>query len=406
MKKKTIVLDDKTKTLEFGYGPVDGSGDDSMILVVENKFPKFRIIENFTQEETKVEEESTVQQNIYYAEEIFDDEDDIYKNVLRERRLKKESYRTIADIGATIDKALLSYGFKTDIGLFLLASMQFSRLIYLPQDLTKDDFVKTMFSALNNPVFFTSSNYQGHDDFLAYEDVTYRAIEFANNNKNRPVFIYTDGLTSKYVFEYYRHFYQYIDSPESDSYLTALGKSQYIPHNLYFIFSLNEGECVYDIARRLFRYVSFIRANVNKAEANETKESVTISLEELSSSLREAGDTYGIKEDLWKKFDEVIDVIHEVNGFVLQNKIARRLEDYALSYSTSSLEANEVMDIVIANNFIHEAIITTRPLLFKTTHDLNKVIDNNFGSETLPLTRSVIREYLSLFDRGGKRIDE
>jgi hypothetical protein len=283
--------------------------------------------------------------------------------------------------------------------------MQFSRLLYLPENSNNLSFVKDLFSSLNNPIFLTSSSEGGHDDFLAHEDVLYRAIEFAKNNKNRPVFIYSDNLRSRDVLEYYRHFYQYIDSPDSDSYLTALGKSQYIPHNLYFIFSLKEKECVYDIPRRLFRYVTFLESNFTKVEPSEKKENITLSLEEIRSSLREASDIYGINEDLWKKFDGVIEVIHEVNGFFLQNKIARRLEDYAISYFSSPLDAYEVMDHVLSNSFIHEAIITSNPQIFKTTHDLDKAIDNNFGNETLPLTRLVIREYLSLFDKGGKRID-
>lgn len=407
MKEKTIFIKDKPKALNFGYEPVETTGDDITVLIVENKNPKFRIIEDFSaQESVNKKENVVIQENIYYAEEIFDDEDDIYLNSMNDRLLQKEHHRSIFDIGETIEAALLEKGYKTtDIGLSLLASMQFSRLMYLPLKGSQQPFIKALFETIGNPLFITTSLADGHDDYLAHEDVIYRAIEFANNNKNRPVFVYTDELKSKEMFEYYRHFYAYIDNPDGDTYLTALGRSQYIPHNLYFIFSLREGECAFDISRRLYRYVSYLEGAYKEVEVTNAKASVTISLEEVRAALREASDTYGIKEDMWKKFDGIIEVIHEVNGFALQNKIARRLEDYAISYFTSSLESVEVMDHVLANNFIHEAIITTRPQLYKSQYDLNKAIDNTFGPESLPKTRAVIREYLKLFDKGGKRID-
>lgn len=405
MKQKTIIIKDKQKALDIGYGPLIDTGDDSDILVVENKHPKFRIIQDFAQEQYKQTEEVVVNEEIYFAEEIFDDEDDIYLNSMKDRLLQKEHHRSIFDIGETINKALLTNGFKANIGLSLLASMQFSRFIHLPTPGSQQQFIKALFESIGNPMFITTSSAGGQDDHLAHEDLIYRAIEFANNNKNRPVFVYTDNLRSKEVFEYYRHFYSYIDNPDGDTYLTALGRSQYIPHNLYFIFSLQEGQCSFDIARRLYRYVTFIEGTFSEVEPSQTKENITISLEELRAALREASDTYGIKEDIWKKFDGIIEVIHEVNGFVLQNKIARRLEDYAISYFTSSLESIEVMDHVLANNFIHEAIITSKPQLYNSTYDLNKTIDNNFGPESLPLTRAVIRDYMNLFDKGGSRID-
>lgn len=410
MKEKTIVIEDKPKALGDNYAPLDKNiNRDDYSLVVENKHPKYRILEDFSQSNMNLDEEENKgpKENYYYAEEIFDDEDDIYTNAMNDRLLQKEHHRTMYEMGETINSAILANGFKTNVGLPLLASIQFSRLIFLPYKENARDFIKAMFTSISNPIYMTASSDGGQDDFLAYDDIVYRALEFARVNKNRPVFIYSDNLSSKNVFEYYRHFYQYIDNPDGDIYLTALGRSLYIPHNVYFIFSLKDNkECPYDIARRIYRYVSYLECNFSEVPPSDKKENLILSLEELRASLREAADNYGIKEDMWKKFDGIIEIIHEVNGFVLQNKVARRLEDYAISYFTSPLEVTEVMDVVIANNFIHEAIITNKPQVYHTDYDLYKTIDNNFGPESLPLTRKVIKEYLDLFDKGGNRINE
>ena len=73
-------------------------------------------------------------QPMYYAEEVFDDEDDIYANELNDRLLEKSKYRPYPELGALIDEALLTRGFKGEFGLNLLASMRFSHFINLPYD--------------------------------------------------------------------------------------------------------------------------------------------------------------------------------------------------------------------------------------------------------------------------------
>ena len=408
MKEKIKILEDKPKALGEEYVPLEqNKNNDNFVLVVERQPKNYRIIDDLNMQNDIQDDD--VQENegekIYYAEEIFDDEDDIYLNQMHDSLLQKEHHRTFMEIGSAINGAMLANGYKTTIGLSLLASMQFSRFIYLPKDKGNEAFVKALMDSVSTPLFMTTF-VGGQDDFLAYSDVVYRAFEYARINKNRPVFIYTNELTSKGIMEYYRHFYPYIDNPEGDNYLTALGRSLYIPHNVYFIFSLKEGEIEFDIARRLYRYVTYLDFTSSTSEVLDAKENVIISLEELYASLREASDKYGIREDMWKKFDGIIEMINEVNGFSLQNKIARRLEDYAIAYFTSPLETTEVMDVVLANNFIHEAILTSRPQLYHTDYDLNRVIDNNFGPESLPLTRKVFKSYLDLFDKGGNRLDE
>lgn len=407
MKEKFIIIEDKPKSLGDGYAPLQNNlHRDNTSLIIEDKHPGFLIIEDFSAVSKETEEETESKEKIYYAEEIFEDEDDIYASAMKDRLLQKERHRSLYEIAGQINRALLLNGYETNIGLSLLGSMHFSRLIYLPYREDQRTFVKALCTSLSIPFYSTESSAGGQDDYLAYETTIYRAVEYAKNNKNKPVFVYTDNLLSKDVFDYYHHFYHYIDNPDGDIYFTALGKSVYIPHNLYFVFSMQPGQVTYDIQRRLFRYVSFLDFNSKVVEPSETKENISLSLEELRASLREASEHHGIKEELWKKFDGIIEAIHEVNGFVLQNKIARRLEDYALCYFTSPLETIEVMDVVLANNFMHEAVITSRPQVYHTDIDLNKTIDNNFGPESLPLSRKVFREYLDLFDKGGKRLDD
>ena len=82
MKEKTIYIEDKTKTLGDGYAPLHNNlHRDNTSLIIEDTHPSFLIIEDFNanQKQTQEEDLSSNGKKIYYAEEIFDDEDDITK---------------------------------------------------------------------------------------------------------------------------------------------------------------------------------------------------------------------------------------------------------------------------------------------------------------------------------------
>ena len=233
-----------------------------------------------------------------------------------------------------------------------------------------------------------------------------KVLEYAKNNINKQVFIIVPNLTAKDVFEFFKPVYTYIDSPEGNTYVQTGGKSYIVSKNIYFILTLQRDELVSDIPRRLLRYLSVVDVDVKEDIEAEEPNNLIISNEELSVSLRESLEKRILDESTWKKLDTLIEEhINPVSGFVLQNKIVRRLENYSSCLLTSPVEENEALDKTLAYNFFNEAIITKNAAGYLGTNDIFRAMDSIFGAEKLPLSRRVIKDYLTLFDKKGNRIE-
>ena len=340
-------------------------------------------------------------QALYYAEEVFDDEDDIYSNEFNDRLIEKSKFKTYPELGALIDEAILSRGFKGKVGLDLLASMTYSHLINLPSDV-EDKFIDVIFDIFELPHFA----YEISDDVaISDNQCIYNAIKFAKENPDKPTFMYVKGLLAKKTMSFFRQIYYFIDNPVGDSYLTARGKSISVPKNLFILYTLKEDETRFDISRRLLRYNALLNINVDQVPVSDEPVCFHLSCNELYRSLVNASDEYSVSEDGWRKIDTLCNEIGEVNGFVLQNKIVRRLEEYCIIYLSNKEKEEDVLDKAISNNLISEAIITTHPDEFNKEHNLQNCLDTTFGAERTPLTAKVIKEYLSLFGKGGSRSD-
>lgn len=353
-----------------------------------------------TEEEPTAEEDNAI---MYYAEEIFDDEDDLYSNELHDRLIAKSKYKTYKEMAGLIDEALESRGFSGKFGLDLLAAMNFSHLIRFEKD-PGDEFMNAFFDMFEMEHYI----YDADSDVKVISNLNaaFNAISTAKNDPEKPVFIYIKNLESKKVIEFLRPVYYFIDNPVGDTYLIGQSRSTRIPENFFILFSLKKDQPVCDISRRLLRYVSTMPVDIMNTKIASDPLGVSLSMTELSRSLNDAMNDYFISEDGWRKFDRLADVIGDINGYTMHNKIIRRNEQYLTVLISADIDENTALDISLSRNIIAEAIITAHPQEYVDDHDLFRALDENFGSGNTPLSEKVVRAYLSLFDKGGNRINE
>lgn len=352
------------------------------------------------EEETAVAEDGTI---MYYAEEVFDDEDDLYSNELKDRLIAKSKYKTYKEMAALIDEALDSRGFSGKVGLDLLAAMNFSHLIRFESE-PSEQFVYSFFDMFELDRFI----YDADEDVdnIAHLSYIFSIISRARNNPEKPFFLYLKNIRSKDLLNFLRPVYYFIDNPSGENYLTGQGRSVAIPENFFILFSLKEKETVFDISRRLLRYVATLPIDVIETERQNDILGVSLSMTELSRSLNNAMNEIAVSEDGWRKFDGLSNIIGDINGYTMHNKIVRRNEQFLTILLSADIDENVALDLSLSRNIISEAIITARPQDYVEEHDLYRALDENFGSGNAPLTEKVIKSYLSLFDKGGNRIED
>lgn len=411
MKDKTIVLPKKESKLERKFRLIDQrnsialESDSDFIIVQEFSDQKGGVQTGFSIDQSSKKDNKD---EYVYAEEIFeeniDEDEDIYSKANRDRLLERAHHRSPYEIGEEIDKAYLTHGKKAQIGLKLVSSMQFSRLMYFPFDISNEENIREIVDTLSCEPFVCEKKYEG--DTIKDSEVLVKALEYAKNNINKQVFIVVPNLKAEEVFEYLKPVYTYIDSPEANSYIQTGSKSYIVSKNIYFILTLKENELVSNISRRLLRYVSVVNAEIKDDVKSSQPTRLIISNEELAVSLRESLERRILDESTWKKLDTLIeDHINPVSGFVLQNKIVRRLENYSSCLLTAPFEEIEALDETLAYNFFNESIVAKNVAGYLGTSDIFKAMDSIFGAEKLPLSRRVIKDYLSLFDKKGNRLD-
>lgn len=353
-------------------------------------------------EETTYAADGTV---MYYAEEVFDDEDDLYSNEINDRQIAKSKYKSYKEMSELIDEALESRGISGKVGLDLLAAMNFSHFIRFENE-PSGEFMNAFFDIFEQEHYMYDMNVAEPADSISHLSNIFSIIERAKANGDKPFFFFIKNVNSADVINFFRPVYYFIDNPVGENYLTGQGRSVSIPNNFFILFSLAEKQVPFDISRRLLRYSATLPIEVVDGAKQRDLLAVSLNMTELTRSLGNAMNEISISEDGWRKIDNLANVIGDVNGYNMHNKIARRNEQFITVLLSCGVEENEALDICLSRNVISEAIITARPQDYVEEHDLYRALEQYFGSGNTPLCEKVVKAYLSLFDKGGNRIED
>ena len=366
---------------------------------------KYKIVENFSDSSVSVKDAVTTQEEevdeqgnpIYYAEEVYDDEEDIFITEAQSTLLKKEKEITYSQIVESFNESLQSFGISGDIGINLLASMAFSKLI----DVTNvKDVIPTLFKVLDNPSYIV--HYDENESITA-QRVLFNAFEYAKTHPSVPIFMMIDEIPAKEYLNYLRPLYKYIDDLNGDYYITVNGTAMHIPHNLYFLSCLKENDIVFDVSRRYLRYISILKSDYQIGRPEGETKVFSLTNEQLHNARRNAMENFSVEESTYKKLDLLFNMANEANGYVLQNKIQRKIEDYSSLLLSLEVPEEDVIDRCLSNNIIAAVVISSEPQKLSGDYNLTTLLDNEFGQDRMKLTKGMIKEYLSLFNAKGER---
>ena len=367
---------------------------------------KYKIVDNFSDSSVSVSASinSTSREvdedgnPIFYAEEVFDDEENIFAIEEASTMLKKEKSITYADLVKNFNEALESWGVTGDLAANVLASMAFSRLIDVGNIL---DAVPVLLKVLDNPTYVV--HYAPNDTFTN-QKVLYNVFEYAKTHPNIPVFMMIDELPAKEYLNYLRPLYRYIDDLNGDYYINVNGAMVHIPHNVYFLTALKKGDVIFDVSRRYLRYISILKSDYKYNRENATdRKRFSVTNEQLVNARRNAMDSYSIEESTFKKLDGMFTLANEANGYVLQNKIQRKIEDFSAVLLSLEMNEEDVMDRCLAYNIMPAVVISADPTKLMKDYNLTTLLENEFGQDKMKFTKGIIKDYLSLFNSKGER---
>ena len=339
----------------------------------------------------------------YYAEEVYDEGEEVIFDDIHDSEVIVEKRLSYPEIIENLTGAFSSYGLtEENLALDLLSSMKFSRLINIKPTDDVSSGVEALFDAVGNPHFYIDYT---EDKTIANDNSTIEFLDYAKANPFKVVFVYVKDMSSKNIFKFLRPFYPYIDNPHGDCFISTQGKSLFIPHNIYFLVSLKKDDVIFDTARRILRYLGTMNTPLTLGKPKDVLTTYEINTEVVTRASRDANDVYSVSESSWKKLDNVVELVHKVNNYTLENKISRRIEEFVVVYLSTGREEDDALDICLANNVFQELLVTTRPLMYLKECNIVKEISGQFGNNRMTLTKDVVSKYLALFDKGGNRKD-
>ena len=123
-------------------------------------------------------------------------------------------------------------------------------------------------------------------------------------------------------------------------------------------------------------------------------------------SARYGQESLHLSEDLWKKFDNLIGIIQNLNeDYFVDNKIIIRLENYLLAYLECEDEKHQVdsFDFAISRTVLNDMLLEGNPNTFINQNDLFAYLETNFEGRDLYEFEAVIKSYYMLYDTEGNR---
>lgn len=384
-------------------------------LVVDETDETYVIVKEFSESAQATSEIVGAREEVYsddlldkeivYAEEIIEDDDDLYGDDIKDRELEKQRHRSYVDIATELDEKLEDNGLHGKIGFNFLSAMKFSRFLYLKNRETLHNEIIGLIRTLDCP--FHEVKREGITT-IADDEGILDILANAKKNLFKPYFVYVGALEPQEVFDFLRPVYNYIDNPEGDSFLHSNGRNVYIPHNIYFIYTIPNHKYYFDISRRLLRYSAIVDGELIPVEAktNASENKMILSMDQLKVAFIETDAQFEISEDAWRKIDNFANSLNQVNNYKLQNKIVRRLENYMILALSTGKKESDVVDLALAYNLISEAIITKEPKKYFEEFSLVEMFEENFDGYSMTKCKEVVDQYLSLFDKKGARITD
>jgi hypothetical protein len=152
------------------------------------------------------------------------------------------------------------------------------------------------------------------------------------------------------------------------------------------------------------RYISILRSEYRiNTEVEGERKKFTLTNDQLVNARRNSMESFSVEESTFKKLDSLFTLANEANGYVLQNKIQRKIEEFSAVLLSLNMSEEDVIDRCLAYNIIAAVVISADPTKLMKDYNLTTLLDNEFGQDKMKLTKLMIKDYLSLFNSKGER---
>ena len=297
---------------------------------------------------------------------------------------------------AFMDKALQQQGIHQKQAAEFLSLMVYARLLVIADHDHQAAFIQAITG------FFASEGAMIDATLptapLDQQPLMTSILNSAKNKPHVPHMIHLHHVNPVELPKMLGVFAQYARFPLQSKTLTLGGETYTLPSNLWFIVTLKPGTSMFTMTETLR-----IQAGVYTIKGEQSTEDTSPSFTRMKHDFdwdkasRIFSPTYETKklpEDLWKKVDQWVALMHQVSGYVLENDINLHLENYALLGLIFNLDPLVILDQVFASSLLIHALAKAKPTSYQKETDLERFFESAFGRNTFKHSLGVVRQYL------------
>ena len=167
-----------------------------------------------------------------------------------------------------------------------------------------------------------------------------------------------------------------------------------VPEGLRIVVFVSPDDTEISAHHEWVKYATVLKLTIEETdEFIEVEPKKTVYNDVLSQSVEEAQDEHFLTEEYWKKLDRLEEYLIEKTGISFDNKFLRQMERYAATFIACGASKAEALDALLANRVIPFISTQKETVLDQQESDFSLHLDEIFGFENIPLTKSAISEY-------------
>lgn len=299
-----------------------------------------------------------------------------------------------------INETLLPKGFAQTQAFEFVSLMVFSRLLILSEHDLQSDFIEaiTRFFASDGLMIEASSLSESIDQQSHITSV----LTNAKANPSIPHFIHLHHADPTLLPKILGKFAIYTRFPNQSRTIMIQNESFTIPNNLWFLVTLKPGTFVFSLSEKLKIHAGYFmikgEKSTDKNESISSKYPIKYQFDWIQAS-RIFSPTYEaskLPEELWKKMDQWINLMHQINAFTLPNDINVHFENYILVGLELNLDPLVVLDYGLSSCLLINSLSRAKPIAYHKDHDLERFFEGTFGRKTFTNSIALIKQYLEI----------
>ncbi len=218
-------------------------------------------------------------------------------------------------------------------------------------------------------------------------------VEAAQAEKDKLHFIALTGVIASNMANFFLPFIDYAKAPEASHRISSgdgeATQTVYLPHNLWVVLNLAEGERIASLPEALLEGCSIRDVSVSACgKAESPTEVQAISYSQLKMMIDKS--KCNVAEGEWKKIDAFTDFLNQHVPFEISNKQWIGMEKYIAVLNECGVNTAFALDEAISTKIVPSVLV--KVLNADEKIDITAGLNASFGDGELPISRRAIKE--------------